>query len=167
MREVRVAVMPNRHWWQSPRYRLLESVTVAGHTVPAGFVTDGATVPRLIAVVAGLLAVLFVALGYYWSAAGALVIAVGVIYFPPVGKYLQAAIVHDWLLEGCPGGGVVRAGLVRDMANKGPYQHRRLIDREFLRVMELLLIAVWRRLIMYRAVRLNSVWVWVRGWWAR
>lgn len=52
------------------RYRLCEPLSLAGVDVPEGFVTDGASVPRLL----------------WWL-------------FPPTGRYFLAAVVHDWLLE--------------------------------------------------------------------
>jgi len=51
-------------------YRLCEPLRLAGVKVPEGFVTDGASVPRLL----------------WWL-------------FPPTGRYFTAAVVHDWLLE--------------------------------------------------------------------
>lgn len=55
-------------------YRLCEPLHLAGVKVPEGFVTDGASVPRLL----------------WWL-------------FPPTGRYFTAAVVHDWLLtQGMP-----------------------------------------------------------------
>jgi len=50
-------------------YLLLEDFTFNGITVPKGFVTDGATIPRI-----------------FWP------------ILPPVDKYMPAAIVHDYML---------------------------------------------------------------------
>ena len=50
-------------------YILLDDFTFNGVTVPAGFVTDGATVPSI-----------------FWS------------LFPPIHRYFPAAIVHDYML---------------------------------------------------------------------
>ena len=58
------------HWLGRVRYRLITSVSVPPYDVPEGFVTDGASVPRI-----------------FWSV------------FPPVGRYFVAAIVHDYALE--------------------------------------------------------------------
>ena len=159
MDRVKLEVIPPQKWWHRPTYRLVEDVEVAGHRVPAGFETDGATVPRGIAVTAGLLALLCHFLGSDWGTITFVLVAIGVIYFPPVGRYLKAAIVHDWLLEGWPGDGQVRPDL-RERLNQlaeDAYRQRRLIDKEFRQVMRLLAIAAWRRVVMYRAVRLNSV----------
>lgn len=50
------------------KWRLLSPLVTPEHTVPAKFETDGATVPR-----------------FLWP------------FFPRVGRYLAAAIVHDWM----------------------------------------------------------------------
>lgn len=62
-------LLPDK-WHQLVRYQLREDIVIAGHTVPAGFITDGATVPRWL----------------WWL-------------FPPVDRYFPAAAVHDHLLE--------------------------------------------------------------------
>jgi len=62
-------VLPQR-LFERTRYRLQRPLTLCGITVPAGFVSDGASVPRM----------------FWWL-------------FPPVGRYMAAAILHDWLLE--------------------------------------------------------------------
>jgi len=51
------------------RYRLRDKITILGYDIEAGFVTDGASVPR-----------------WLWG------------LYPPVDKYFLAAVVHDWLL---------------------------------------------------------------------
>lgn len=52
------------------RYRLLEDITILGFTAPAGFVTDGASTPRVL-----------------WG------------WLPPIDDYFPAAAIHDYLLE--------------------------------------------------------------------
>ena len=54
---------------QTPKYELLEPMIVAGHKIPAGFTSDGATVPKL--------------------ARG---------FVAPMGPYAPAAFLHDFLL---------------------------------------------------------------------
>lgn len=56
------------------RYRLLEDISLLGFTVPAGFVTDGASTPK-----------------FMWA------------WIPPVDSYFPAAVVHDYLLEAASG----------------------------------------------------------------
>lgn len=50
-------------------YKLIEPVECAGFFVPEGFISDGATVPRIL-----------------WP------------IFPPIGRYLKATLVHDYLI---------------------------------------------------------------------
>ncbi|MCV6588049.1 MAG: DUF1353 domain-containing protein [Marinobacterium sp.] len=160
MSDVRMLVIPPKKWWKPTRYQLLDDVGVFEHTVPAGYTTDGASVPRWLAAVAGLLAIIC---HYADLSAGVLLFsAVGaaVAYFPPTGHYLKAAIVHDWLLEGAPGGGVVRAGFVGTNINQGsfrsPLRNRHAVDREFHYLMKRLQVGFVRRRIMYGAVWLYS-----------
>lgn len=40
-------LIPNR-WFKKPSYELLEPLEIIGQTVPAGFVTDGASSPRIL-----------------------------------------------------------------------------------------------------------------------
>jgi len=67
---VHVEVLLPSSWRQKPLYRLMHPVECAGHVVPAGFVSDGATVPRI-----------------FWP------------IFPPIGRYLKATLVHDYYLR--------------------------------------------------------------------
>ncbi|WP_051560463.1 DUF1353 domain-containing protein [Marinobacterium jannaschii] len=94
-------------WQERPRYRLIRPLTVLGRTIPAGFETDGATVPRLL-----------------WS------------LFPPVDRYLSAAILHDYLLT---------------------QAEREFADWAFLHAMAELNIKPWRRWSMFLAVRAYSI----------
>lgn len=57
-------------WKGKVRYRLLEPMEFADIYVPAGFTTDGASVPR-----------------WAWPV------------FPPVGRYFAAAVVHDYCIH--------------------------------------------------------------------
>lgn len=61
-------ILPSK-WWQKPLYQLKKPVYCAGFLVPAGFISDGASVPRI-----------------FWP------------IFPPLGRYFKAALVHDYLL---------------------------------------------------------------------
>jgi|Deesub1362A_J573_1020465.scaffolds.fasta_scaffold54431_2 hypothetical protein len=55
--------------WGKARYELLEDEVILDHVVKRGFVTDFGTVPRL----------------FWWLV-------------PPVSSYLEAALLHDYLL---------------------------------------------------------------------
>jgi len=61
-------ILPEK-WWQPAKYRLLNDLKVNGKVVPAGFISDGATVPRPA-----------------WP------------IFPPIGRYAPQAFLHDYLL---------------------------------------------------------------------
>ena len=83
-------------------------------TVPAGFETDFASVPRL-----------------FWR------------LIPPWGRYSAAAVVHDYLYA--------TASVTRYEA-----------DRIFLDLMKRLGVPLWKRRLMYRAVRLGGWASWKR-----
>lgn len=69
--KIQVAHIPPEKWWKSAKWRLLKEYKSANGNVivPAGFVTDGASIPW----------------GVQWR-------------FSPVGPYFGAAIVHDYVL---------------------------------------------------------------------
>jgi hypothetical protein len=86
-------------------------------TVPKGFITDGASVPRI-----------------FWS------------IFPPWGVYGQAAIVHDYLCINkklTMDGNAPRSGMLQ-----------KEIDDIFYASMKVAGTPVWKRAIIYGAVRL-------------
>lgn len=136
MDSIAVDILPPERWYKRARYRLREPVEVLGHAVPAGFITDGASVPRFLSVIAGVMALVCHAFNCTWGVVLFVCVSVAVLYFPPVGRYLVAAIVHDWLLTQVA---------------------RKIADREFLRVMRWLGIRRWRRGVMYCAVRGFSI----------
>ena len=55
------------------KYRLVKPMEIMGYVVPAGFVTDGASIPRI-----------------FWSLVGS----------PFTGKYVEVAVLHDYLYSG-------------------------------------------------------------------
>ena len=75
-------------------------------SVPIGFITDFASIPRI-----------------FWSV------------FPPYGKYGKAAVIHDY---------IYRNGLYK----------RKKCDGIFLEGMVVLGVAVWKRKVIYWAVRI-------------
>lgn len=103
-----VIILPQRYG-DPVQYRLTTDLQIGGQRVPSGFVTDGATVPR-----------------WFWP------------LYPPVDRYMPAAILHDWLLiEG-------RGWRVANDAFRGALRD--------------LNIPGWRAAPMIAAVR-------VRAWW--
>ncbi len=133
-----VEVMPN-----GKRFRLFLPFTFADHglkiTVPAGFVTDLASIPAsallalaAAAVVAGRYA------GLDWLLwIGVAIVVLGAL-IPKLGRQNKAAVVHDYLY---------RIGLE---AFRNP---RKFADRVFLRGMVALSVASWKRRLMYWGVR--------------
>lgn len=105
---VPVEILLPDHWLGRVRYRLLFDLRISSYKVPQGFVTDGASVPRPL-----------------WN------------LFPPVGRYLVAAIVHDYWLEEGAGWPVS--------------------NRVFDQVLRDLEINWWRRVVMVNAVRANGL----------
>jgi len=105
-------IIPPDKWWRRVKYRLIKPVEVGCYSVPEGFVSDGATVPRLL-----------------WP------------IFPPVGRYMVAALVHDYQLT---------------------RTSREAADQAFADTMKVLDIEPWRRHLMYIAVRLYSALVELR-----
>jgi hypothetical protein len=101
--------IPATHWWKPTRWQLLKGVTILGHYIPKGFEFDGASVPRIL----------------WWL-------------FPPAGRYMVAALLHDYLL-------------------KQNTVSRAFADAMFLLVMKLLGVTLWRRAIMYGAVRIFGI----------
>lgn len=96
----------------------LEYSTLAGGltvAVPKGFITDFASVPRLL-----------------WSV------------FPPMGRYSRAAVIHDWLYS------------------NSKTCSRFLADAIFRDAMKDLGVPMWRRVVMYYAVRICGWKGWVK-----
>ncbi|MDX8389716.1 MAG: DUF1353 domain-containing protein [Mariprofundaceae bacterium] len=62
-------ISPSR-WWRRARWQLIQGLEIQQWHVPAGFITDGASTPYLLA----------------WLVS-------------PTGKAMPAAVLHDYLLE--------------------------------------------------------------------
>jgi hypothetical protein len=89
--------------------KIAPDVLIWNITIPKGFITDLASIPRL-----------------FW------------IVFPPLGKWNRAAILHDYLYS-------------------IPECSSFLADTIFREAMAQLKVPVWRRVVMYYAVRVYSV----------
>lgn len=124
------------HWWQPTKYRLLDNIECAGHQVPAGFVSDGATVSRWL-VIAGLLTIALAHIITPWLYPAGLIGVIAPALFPRVGKYIKAAIVHDFYLQ---------QGL-----------DRKTCDQYFKQCLEVLGVSHWRAVSMFFAVRAYSI----------
>lgn len=108
---VPVEILHPDKWWKRTRYRIMKPIDAAGVQIASGKITDGASVPRLL-----------------WP------------LFPPVGRYLIAAAVHDHLLE---------AGV--------PW---RIANRKFKQILVESTIPRWRRRMMVAGV---SIWGFYKG----
>jgi len=107
-------VLP-QHSFERPKFILRRHLYVLEFVVPAGFVTDAATTPRLL-----------------WP------------LFPPVGKWTESAILHDYLLT---------------------KKDRDYADRQFFRALrEHDHVHVVPARLMWLAVRARSVHVITRNW---
>lgn len=82
--------------------------------VPNGFVSDGASIPKLF----------YTIIGSPWS-----------------GKYSRGAIIHDYLY------------FKKEVS-------RKIADLTFLEAMLVLGVPLWKRLIMYRALRMFGMFAW-------
>lgn len=106
-RHLEVRHIPSALHFQLTRPFEVRSLTVGYLVVPSGYVTDGASVPR-----------------FFWS------------LFPPFGRYVEAAVVHDWIYS--------------DACHK---YTRLQADWVFLELLKVLQIPAWKRWVMFGAVR--------------
>jgi len=127
-----VQEVPRAEW------RLVVALEYAGardaFTVPVGFDTDFASVPRM-----------------FWST------------FPPYGRHTKAAVLHDYLYACQPLVGPRTDGAVEPDVRQLRRITRKEADGLFRRVMKELGVSMWRRNIMYRAVRFGGGRVWRRA----
>lgn len=112
--------------------------------VPAGFVTDFASIPSPLIVIIGMLAQLA---GYYWGIVWLVILGYLVVFaaagMPRWGKYGKAAIIHDYLYS------------------KKIFT-RRITDAIFLEAMEILGVNYIESHAMYQAVRWFGWLAWKR-----
>lgn len=88
-------------------FRVLEPFTYeVGHlgsgekiTVQAGYVTDFASVPRGIAMIAVVVAIGAATLGYTIASVVAGLVAIFIMLTPISGRSAKAAVLHDWLMR--------------------------------------------------------------------
>jgi hypothetical protein len=94
-----VEIIIPKSWGMRAKYRLKESVSVGGFTIPKGFVTDGVTLPQWFLVTLILLtgvAVELELMGAVWFLLFSLLMCV---FTPIIGRSLPAALLHDYLLK--------------------------------------------------------------------
>jgi hypothetical protein len=80
----------SKEWTGTTMYRLTMDIEIFGELIPKHYVSDGASVPRL-----------------FWS------------LYPPVGRYMLAALIHDWKLDNQHGWGESNAVFDKAMAAIG------------------------------------------------
>lgn len=102
---IAVDIILPENWKQPIQYRLREDIELCNVLVESNFVTDGASVPRL-----------------FWPV------------FPAVGRYFEAAVIHDYLLE-----------------HRTPWFDAADIFEDALKATD---IPKWRRMLMVGGVRL-------------
>ena len=100
---------PAHRWYQRTQWELITPVTLLRFEIPTGFVTDVASVPRMM----------------WWL-------------FPPSGRDMAAALLHDYLLQ---------SALVP----------RATADHLFLEAMTRIDVATWQRITMFAAVRVFGI----------
>ena len=105
-------IAPTR-WYKRARWELVEDLKIIDHVIPKGFITDGASVPLVL-----------------------------IMIFSPTGKYMKAAVVHDYLLEQLESG-----------------ESRKVPDNEFYKVMTHLDVPAWRKVSMFSFVRSYGVFI--------
>lgn len=126
-----VAVIEHGDYW-----RLLEPLIYEGNVdrwvIPAGFVTDFASIPAIFQPL-----------------------------LPPTGRHNRAAVLHDYLYRVAVGKIPSRrdwvAGPDADFHSLPPWLSRRDADRIFLRAMRELDVTPWRARSMYLGVRTADV----------
>ena len=116
------------------KWRIVRQFKYKKFTVPVGFVTDFASVPRLTSPIFTLMAILFILIGWTVLGVGLLIIISALSWFRPYGKHNKAAVLHDYLYQ---------MKLVS----------RKQADDIFKETMRELKVAPWRRFFMYWAVR--------------
>ena len=126
---VKLSLVKPSTFMAQAEFMTLEDITVSGHTIPRGTITDGATQPRWL---------IFLALVLLWTdffVVGWISLLMAYL-IPAFGNYVLAVILHDKLLQD---------GLDRKDA-----------DRAMKEALEFLGVKTVWQVVMYRLVRLNS-----------
>jgi len=126
-------------WWLPARFKTMHDKTLQSVIIPAGFETDGASVPVWLP----FFGLGFLCLGYwhwlFFLPAFLLILALAL--FPRFGKTFDAALLHDYCLQ------------------TNPYQWRRA-NKLFLRQLKEDGIHRWRAYTMYIAVSIYQFLKW-------
>lgn len=134
--EVKVTVLPSKYWFGQAKFKTECIVSMQNIVVPQGYVTDGATIPRWIAIVGLLIVLLFFNITLI-SFFGCLLVVIPVV-FSNTDTYFAAAIVHDYCIT-------------------SKICSRKLADKIFLLCLKQLKVSFIRYYPMYLAVRMWSI----------
>lgn len=126
-------------WWQPAQFKTMHDKCIQGITVPAGFVTDGASVPRWLPVLGCILLIAAHWLYILFVPAIGLILALSL--FPRFGQTFDAALLHDFLLTQNP-------------------ERWRYANRMFLRQLKTDGIHRWRAYTMFCAVSIYQFIKW-------
>lgn len=126
-------------WWQPAQFKTMHEKTIQGVVIPAGFVTDGASIPFWLPVMGILLLLIAHWLPVFYIPALGLVLALSL--FPRFGKTFDAALLHDFLLTQNP-------------------EKWRYANRMFLRQLKADGIHRWRAYTMFCAVSIYQFIKW-------
>lgn len=136
--EVKVTIVPAKHWFDYAKFRTEEDLTMAGITVPKGYVSDGATVPRWLTAVGLLVLLIAFHFGAFYGILLGSVITLIPVVFPKTNMYFAAALVHDYYITKKIG-------------------TRRQADKIFRLCLKQLNVQPWRYNAMYIAVRVWGI----------
>lgn len=136
--EVKVTIIPAKHWYDYVKFRTEEEVCIAGVTVPKGFVSDGASVPRWLTLIGLVILLITVQFNIIFGSLFGVILAIAPVVFPKLNMYFAAALVHDYCIteKKCS---------------------RKQADKIFKQSLKQLNIKPWRYSIMYAVVRIWGV----------
>lgn len=90
--------IPPDRFWQFPKIRVTADFVVMGVRIPAGFESDGASVPRALPLV-GFLFVFLAHVFSFWFYFPAIICLLALAVFPRFGLSIKAALLHDYELQ--------------------------------------------------------------------
>ena len=150
-------VEPSSIWYIHPKYELKDPFYIQGHTICSGYTYRGRNSALRFFYI---YSVLFSVLVSFYSSVLAffivLLILLHILFFPPVGPYIQAEVAHDWLITSRKGA-VDESLWAQLVENKSFYARRKLIDNNFYKMMNESKINPFRRNLMYIVARINSL----------
>ncbi len=138
---MRVEIIRGEKWYHRTRYKILDDLEIAGETIPAGFISDGASVPGFIFYLVPWLILFVLGFPFHW-----VFLLIGIFtntYVPSIGRYAAAAFLHDYILSQSP---------------------RAVADRKFKIALKELSVTRWVRKLLYYGVRYYSLLLGAGSW---